>query len=80
MLTQQQKAEVNALIDTLLDLSGSARWERWRSLTVSDPAVREEVESFLRSAELVGDFLSHPARPHNGEPTDDLTVGTLLDG
>jgi eukaryotic-like serine/threonine-protein kinase len=80
VLTEQQKAEVNTLIDTLLDLSGSARWERWRSLTVSDPAVREEVESFLRSAELVGDFLSHPARPPLGESTDDLTVGTLLGG
>ena len=80
VLSQQQRAEVDSLLDTLLDLSGPARWEHWRSLAIADPAVRQEIESFLRAAESVGDFLSTPARPPLNDPGDDLTVGSLLDG
>lgn len=80
MLSEQQQAEVNALIDGLLDLEDPARQESWRTTTVTDPAVRAEVDSFLRAARRVGDFLSQPARPRSAEVDDGLTVGTLLDG
>jgi serine/threonine protein kinase len=80
MLSQQQKAEVDTLLDELLDLQGAARWQSWRSVTVGDPVVRAEVESFLRAAESVGDFLSNPPRALADEFDDDLIVGTVLDG
>jgi eukaryotic-like serine/threonine-protein kinase len=80
VLTQQQKAQVEALLDVLLDLPGAERWEHWRGLAVTDPAVRNEVESFLRSAESVGEFLSHPAGAAFDDVSPDLTIGTLLGG
>jgi len=49
-------------------------------LTVTDPAVRAEVASFLRAAASVGDFLSQPARPATDEVDDGLTAGTVLNG
>jgi len=78
MLSEKQRAEADTLIDTLLGLPESARWEHWRSLTVADPEVRREIESFLRAAQSVGDFLTAPA-PLPGAAEDDLT-GTLLNG
>src|SRR3569833_4501639 len=81
MLSEQQNAQVDALLDELLDLQGMARHERWRSLPVTDPAVHAEVESCLRAAESMGDFLSPPARPGaDAIDDDDLTVGTVLGG
>jgi eukaryotic-like serine/threonine-protein kinase len=80
MLSQQQKAEVDALIDTLLDLPQPARWAHWRGLGVTDSAVRQEVESLLRAADSVGDFLNKAAQPPTHDSDDDLSVGTLLDG
>jgi eukaryotic-like serine/threonine-protein kinase len=80
MLSEQQKTEVDALLDKLLDLKGLARQECWRSLTVTDPAVHAEVESCLQAADSMGDFLSQPARPGAEAVDDDLAVGTVLDG
>ena len=81
MLSEQQKTQVDALLDELLDLQGSARRECWRSSNVNDPAVHAEVESCLRAAESMGDFLSQPARPGaDAIDDDDLTVGTVLGG
>ena len=79
-LSEQQKTEVDALLDQLLDLQGQARDAYWQSLTVTDPAVRAEVASFLRAAASVGDFLSQPARPATDAVDDGLTVGTILNG
>ncbi|HEV2701455.1 MAG TPA: serine/threonine-protein kinase [Steroidobacteraceae bacterium] len=78
MLSENQRAAADALLDTLLDLPEAARWEHWRSLTVADPEVREEIESFLRAAQSLGDFLSGTA-PLPGAAADDLT-GSLLGG
>ena len=78
MLSEKQKGEADALIDMLLDLPETTRWERWGSLTVTDPEVRREIESFLRAAQSVGDFLS-AAAPLPGAAEDKLT-GALLDG
>jgi eukaryotic-like serine/threonine-protein kinase len=80
MLSQQQKLQADAVLDELLDLSGPARWACWRGMSVTDPAVHAEVESFLRAAESVGDFLAKPARPVLDEFDDDLNVGTVLNG
>jgi len=80
MLSEQQKTEVDALLDKLLDYQGLARHECWRSLTVIDPAVHAEVESYLRAAESMGDFLSQPARTGPDAIDDDLAVGTVLGG
>jgi eukaryotic-like serine/threonine-protein kinase len=80
MLSEQQKTQVNALLDQLLDLQGSAREECWRSSNVADPAVRAEIESLLRAAGSMGDFLSQPARPAGEGVDDGLTVGSTLDG
>ena len=78
MLSEKQRAAADALLDMLLDLPESARWDHWRSLTVADPDVHQEIESFLRAAQSVGDFLSGPA-PLPSAAGDDLT-GTLMDG
>src|SRR4051812_28451567 len=80
MLSEQQQAQVNALLDGLLDLPGPARQDSWGATTVTDAAVRAEVDSFLRAAERIGDFLSQPARRRSDEVDDGLTAGTLLDG
>jgi len=80
MLSEQQKTEVDALLDKLLDYQGLARQECWRGLTVTDPAVHAEVESCLRAAESMGDFLSQPARAGPDAIDDDLAIGTVLDG
>src|SRR3569833_2121622 len=81
MLSEQQNAQVDAIIEELLDLQGSSRRECWRSSNVNDPAVHAEVESCLRAAESMGDFLSQPARPGAvASDDDDLTVGTVLGG
>lgn len=78
MLSQKQRAEADALVDLLLDLPESARWAHWRDLKVADPEVHQEIESFLRAAQSVGDFLSGGA-PLPGPAGDDLT-GSLLGG
>jgi len=78
MLSEKQRATADALLDILLDLPESARWEHWRSLTVADAEVQQEIESFLRAAQSVGDFLSGPA-PLPGATGEDLT-GTVLGG
>jgi hypothetical protein len=71
---------VDALLDQLLDLQGQARAACWQSSTVTDPAVRQEVESFLRAAASVGDFLSRPARPVTDEVDDGLDIERCLSG
>ena len=78
MLSEKQRAAADALLDMLLDLPEQARWDHWRSLTVADPEVHQEIESFLRAAQSVGDFLSGPAALP-GATEDDLT-GALLGG
>ncbi|MGH8253150.1 MAG: protein kinase domain-containing protein [Steroidobacteraceae bacterium] len=79
MLSEKQRAEADALVDTLLDLPESARWDHWLSLKVADPEVRLEIESFLRAAQSVGDFLSASA-PLPGPADDDDLTDALLGG
>ena len=82
MLTQEQKRQVDGLLDTLLDTPADDRWPRLAQWTSLDPAVRAEVESLLRASESVGDFLTHKARTGlpEDDPQDDLGIGTRLDG
>ena len=42
--------------------------------------MRAEVESFLRAAASVGDFLSQPARPVTDDADAGLTLGSVLNG
>jgi eukaryotic-like serine/threonine-protein kinase len=82
VLTQDQKKQVDGLLDTLLDTPTDARWSRLAGWTTLDPAVRAEVESLLRASESVGDFLTHKPRAAfpDDDAQDDLGIGTRLDG
>jgi non-specific serine/threonine protein kinase/serine/threonine-protein kinase len=80
VLTEQQRNQVDALLDTLLDLPESQRLPQLATLPVTDPAVRAEVESLLRAAAAAGDFLTRTARPERITERDELAIGTRLGG
>jgi non-specific serine/threonine protein kinase/serine/threonine-protein kinase len=63
VLSTQQQAHVNALLDELLDLPADRRSQRLLSRDVDDPAVLSEVQSLLRAASAADGFLRSPARP-----------------
>ncbi len=71
MLTTQQRARVDKLLDELLDQPEARRQELLRLRATEDPAVLEEVASLLRASHAAGAFLSAPARLSASEAAPD---------
>src|SRR5665213_1932337 len=78
VLSTQQQAHVNALLDELLDLPEDRRSQRLHSHGVDDPAVLSEVESLLRAALAADGFLRSPARPAVEAPASEVASGMRL--
>ena len=78
MLSPEQKAQVDALLDLLLDVPEGERLARFSREAPGDPQVRAEVESVLRSAQSAGDFLVRkPSEPEMQHPSE-IAVGSGL--
>jgi non-specific serine/threonine protein kinase/serine/threonine-protein kinase len=78
-LTAEQQDRVDALLDRLLDLSEAQRNEWLQRNRIEDPAVRAELESLLRAADVMGGFLSQPAQPQGAVPPgDDAAPGVRI--
>jgi eukaryotic-like serine/threonine-protein kinase len=78
VLSTQQQAHVNALLDELLDLPEDRRSQRLHSRGVDDPAVLSEVESLLRAALAADGFLRTPARPAVESSSQEVASGMRL--
>jgi eukaryotic-like serine/threonine-protein kinase len=78
VLTPEQKAQVDALLDRLLDVPDEQRLVHLARDTTTDPTVRAEVESVLRAAQSAGDFLIRKPREADEERSDEIAVGTRL--
>jgi hypothetical protein len=84
VLSEEQQAEVNSILDELLDMPESLRAQRLHSRRVTDSAVLAEVESLLGAANASTDFLSSPAfvgpALHGGPEgfAETLSLGTRL--
>src|SRR5476651_1809578 len=78
LLSTQQQAHVNALLDELLDLPQERRSQRLRSRGVDDPAVLSEVESLLRAALAADGFLRSPARLAVDATAPEVAAGMRL--
>ena len=61
-LSAAQRSRVDELLDALLDQPEEARADYLDRNSGDDPAVRQEVESLLRAAQQLGEFLATPAR------------------
>ncbi|HEX3912103.1 MAG TPA: protein kinase [Steroidobacteraceae bacterium] len=77
-LSRAQRAQVDELLDDMLDLPEQQRIARLRARRIEDSAVLAEVESLLRSASASGGFLSTPPKPAPGELIPDASVGARL--
>jgi non-specific serine/threonine protein kinase/serine/threonine-protein kinase len=78
VLSAQQKAEVDRLVDELLDLPQDQRAQWLASRTIVDPVVRAEADSWLRAAEGAADFLSTPAKPAVEAVWEPTNIGVRL--
>ena len=78
MLSEQQKQAAQAILDELLDLPESSRWQRLHSREIGDSAIRAEVESLLRAMQAADGFLARPARPATQVIDDEIAVGMRL--
>ncbi|MBV8803629.1 MAG: serine/threonine protein kinase, partial [Sinobacteraceae bacterium] len=77
-LSAHQLARVDALLDELLDLPIETRPSVLDRKCPDDPAVRAEVDSLLRAAGAVGEFLSTPATLAAEPQPGDFTPGTRI--
>ncbi|HEY4215263.1 MAG TPA: serine/threonine-protein kinase [Steroidobacteraceae bacterium] len=78
MLSPQQKSQVDALLDRLLDVPEGERLTELSRDPTSDPVVRAEVESVLRAAQSAGDFLVRKPTEPEMEPPGEMAVGSRL--
>src|SRR5262245_46987333 len=78
VLTPEQKAQVDALLDRLLDVPDEQRLSHFARDTTVDSTVRAEVESVLRAAQSAGDFLIRKPREAEEERSEEIAVGTQL--
>ncbi len=77
VLTPEQKVQIDALLDRMLDLPDAERLAHLAGETTADPTVRAEVESLLRACQSAGDFLLRsPFKPE--AEAGDIAVGTQL--
>jgi serine/threonine protein kinase/tetratricopeptide (TPR) repeat protein len=77
-LSPQQIAEMNALLDELLDLPEDQRVGKLRHRSIEDPQVAAALERWLDAVKASSDFLSTPAHPQYQECPPDTTVGLRL--
>jgi non-specific serine/threonine protein kinase/serine/threonine-protein kinase len=77
-LTRAQRAQVDELLDDMLDLPEAQRIAKLRARRIQDSAVLAEVESLLRSASASGGFLSAAPKPVPEELLPDASVGMRL--
>lgn len=78
VLNEKQKAQVDALLDRLLDLTDAERLAYLARDSATDPAVKAEVESLLRAALSAGDFLMPRRDSRAEEILEDIGPGTRL--
>jgi serine/threonine protein kinase len=78
VLNPEQKAQVDALLDRLLDVPDVERLVHLARDTTSDPAVRAEVENVLRTAQSAGDFLIRKPADSVDEDLGEIAVGTRV--
>jgi non-specific serine/threonine protein kinase/serine/threonine-protein kinase len=78
VLTSDQLARVDALLDELLDLPVESRPSVLDRKCPDDPEVRAEVNSLLSAAGSVGEFLSTPAMLATELQTEDIPPGTRI--
>ena len=76
-LTSDQGAQLDALLEQLLDLPPAERLSALERRSIADPAVRGEAESLLRADQASSGFLETPAALMPAEP-DDREVGMQL--
>jgi len=76
-LTSDQGAQLDALLEQLLDLPAAERLRALERRSIADPVVRGEAESLLRADLASSGFLETPAALTPAEP-DDHEVGMQL--
>ncbi|HEY3731047.1 MAG TPA: serine/threonine-protein kinase [Steroidobacteraceae bacterium] len=79
-LSPEQAAELDALLEPLLDLPSAERLRALELRSIADPAVRAEAESLLRADQASSGFLENPVTltPTPAEPPDEREVGMEL--
>jgi tetratricopeptide (TPR) repeat protein/TolB-like protein len=77
-LSAQQIAQVNALLDELLDLPGDQRVAALRHRSIDDPQVAAAVERWLEAVHASSNFLTKPPRARMEESVRDTAVGVRL--
>jgi tetratricopeptide (TPR) repeat protein len=77
-LSPQQIAQMNALLDELLDLPGDQRIDALRRRAVDDPQVAAAVERWLDAVHASSNFLTKPPRARMEESVPDTLVGVRL--
>jgi non-specific serine/threonine protein kinase/serine/threonine-protein kinase len=77
-LSPDQRAQVDALLDELLDLPETLRIARVREHGIEDPLVAAEAESLLRAASASNDFLSKSVRTRSPPGDASAAVGSRL--
>lgn len=77
-LSPRQIAEMNALLDELLDLPEDQRIGELRHRSIQDPQIAAALERWLDAVKASSNFLSTPAHTRNQECPPDTTVGLRL--
>lgn len=79
-LSPDQGAQLDALLEQLLDLPSAQRLCALGLRSIADPAVRAEAESLLRADQASSGFLESPATltPTPEEPPDEREIGMQL--
>jgi tetratricopeptide (TPR) repeat protein len=77
-LSPQQIAQMNALLDELLDLPGDQRIDALRRRAIDDPQVVAAVERWLDAVHASSNFLTKPPRARMEESAPDTLVGVRL--
>jgi tetratricopeptide (TPR) repeat protein len=77
-LSPQQIAQVNALLDELLDLPAGQRLDALRGRSIDDPQVAAAVERWLEAVHASSNFLTKPPRARMEETVPDSVVGVRL--
>ena len=80
VLSARQKARIDALLDTLLDLPEENRLPALRGCGEEDAAVVEEVVSLVHAAHAAGAFLCTPANNIASSVAEEIAGGTRLGG
>jgi tetratricopeptide (TPR) repeat protein len=77
-LTPRQVAQVDEILDQLLDLPPDERLPTFRKMRIEDSAVAAELDSLLKAARASGSFLSTPPRARMEEAPPDGVIGMRM--